>query len=334
MLALTACSSGDALSPAATFGASDLWIASFDNAIVAYRADQLTRTMPESAATTITAPSGPFGIAFDANGNLWVTLATGNEVAEYAANELSRSGTPRQAVVIVSNAGSLVSPAALAFDASGNLWVSNSDPSANTIVEFTASQLTATGNPTPAVTLGSPNGPLTTPFGIAFDASGNLWVANNSEGGANGGGFVTEYTAAQLTESGTAAPAATLNMPGLCFPGPQGVAFDAKGNLWVTCEGPSQLVEFGASQLATSGSPTPQATVKPNPDQFNDPTGLAFDKKGNLWMTNYNTHDVIMLTPAQLASSGSPSPTFAIPSIANPVGIALGPHPNGIPLHP
>ncbi len=56
----------------------------------------------------------------------------------------------------------------------GNLWVSNllSDE----IIEYTASQLGTTSSPTPAITITSTA--LNNPEGLAFDSSGNLWVAN------------------------------------------------------------------------------------------------------------------------------------------------------------
>ena len=58
-------------------------------------------------------------------------------------------------------------PIALAFDASGNLFVANSGD--NTVSEF------APGSTTPTATLTG----LNDPDALAFDASGNLFVANS-----------------------------------------------------------------------------------------------------------------------------------------------------------
>ena len=57
-------------------------------------------------------------------------------------------------------------PDALAFDASGNLYVANTG--GNTVSEF------APGSTTPTATLTG----LNDPYALAFDASGNLYVAN------------------------------------------------------------------------------------------------------------------------------------------------------------
>jgi secreted PhoX family phosphatase len=101
-------------------------------------------------------------IAFDANGNLWVAnggQANYSSVVEFSAAQLAASGSPAPNVTLTPNAGSLNQPAGLAFDASGDLWVSNMG--ANTVVEFTPSQIASSGSPTPGVTVSgpSPNGP-------------------------------------------------------------------------------------------------------------------------------------------------------------------------------
>ena len=78
----------------------------------------------------------------------------------------------------------------------------------STVVEYTPSQLEATAAPTPAVTIsarGTTSGnSLDYPVGLAFDASGDLWVASSQ------GGIVVEYTPGQLAASGAPTPAGIL----------------------------------------------------------------------------------------------------------------------------
>ena len=77
-----------------------------------------------------------------------------------------------------------------AVDASGNLWVANQNGGASfhgSIEEFT--KPFSTGE-TPTVTISMPVGGGSTsdnPWGIAFDAAGNLYVTNRSGGAGNGG---------------------------------------------------------------------------------------------------------------------------------------------------
>ncbi len=230
-------------------GTGELWlginqpVSSFVSSVAAYTARQLTGTASQQPATTIVTPQGAYGAAFDASGNLWVPVLTLARVVEYSASQLDSSGTPAPAVTLTSSGGSGVFPASVAFDATGNMWVTNFAPGANTIVEYSASQLAASADLTPAVTIGAMNGSLSDPFGFAFDAHGNLWVTNS------GGGSVVEYTPGQLAQSGTPTPAITLTPPSIVFTNPQGLAFDAHGNLWIACGGSNTIVELSASQL-------------------------------------------------------------------------------------
>jgi hypothetical protein len=68
-------------------------------------------------------------------------------------------------VTLSATNGSLSAPSGLAFDASGDLWVANDI--SRTVVEFGASQLAASGAPTPIVTLSG--SALSAPRGLAFD---------------------------------------------------------------------------------------------------------------------------------------------------------------------
>jgi sugar lactone lactonase YvrE len=159
--------------------------------------------------------NGPAGVAFDANGNLWVANAS-NTVVQLAASQLLVSGSPTPAVTLGATSGSLDGPSALAFDADGNLWVANAN--ASTVVEFTGSQLAGSGSPTPAVKLSATNGSLSAPSSVAFDASGDLWVANAISG------TVVEFGASQLGVSGAPTPVVTVS--GSALSAPRGLAFD------------------------------------------------------------------------------------------------------------
>jgi hypothetical protein len=94
-------------------------------------------------------------------------------------------------------------PARLAFDRAGDLWVGcifNFN-----VLEFTKSQLAASGSPTPAVTLSNNSGSLDGPNGVAFDNAGDLWVANQLNSSA------VEFTPSQLGASGSPVPARTIS---------------------------------------------------------------------------------------------------------------------------
>ena len=231
----------------------DLWVANTSNnglycnagSLVEFTATQLSQL---SAANDSPTPavtiniynssclnptvSGPWGMAFDSSGDLWVTSKTTSLVAEYTPSQLAQSGSPAPAQVIASNGGSLEKPTGLAFDPAGNLWVENAPsfttPNSGWLVEYTAtqlSQLSATNDsPTPAVTISSDgNGGIGAPDGISFDSQGNMWVANYT--GANGNGSVAEFTHGQLSASGSPTPTTLIaaDSTGGNLSGPAGV---------------------------------------------------------------------------------------------------------------
>jgi sugar lactone lactonase YvrE len=315
-------------------GTGGLWIAQGQSqpSVVQFTASQLDAVIEGKTVLGVT-PSIIVGtgnqtnyVAFDANGNLWVTILMSNSVVEFAASELNGDGTPAPAIAITANAGSLNAPAGLTFDASGNLWVANAG--SNTVVEFTASQLASSGSPTPAVTISASGQSLVGPSGIAFDTSGNVWVANEVVS------TVVKFTPAQLAASGAPTPAVTLDPNANSISGPIMIAFDAKGDLWFANGFSNTLVAFAPRQLAASGSPTPTVTLSTNSGSLDFPFGLAFDGSGDLWVSNISGGSVVEFSAAQIAASGSPTPTATISgaSVFFPSGLAFDPHPSGLPL--
>jgi glucose/arabinose dehydrogenase len=197
----------------------------------------------------------------------------------------------------------LYEPEYEAFDGSGDLWVTS--PVNNTVLEYTPSQLTSSGYPTPSVVISMQSFPA----GLAFH-SGNLWV--------NSGGKVVEYTTSQLASSGSPTPSIAITISGLNYPA--GLSFDGSGDLWVaTGEQPGNVLEYTPSQLASSGSPTPDVTI----GGLSQPLGLSFDGSGDLWVANSFNDTLVDYTPSQLASSGSPTPNVTISGLSEPRGLAF-----------
>jgi streptogramin lyase len=249
----------------------DVWMTNFaTNMIVKYTPAQLTAGGTPTPAVTLSGGSFnvPAGLAFDAQGDLWVANQGDGEIDEFTPSQLAATGTATPNYVLYVP-GSNPGPTALAFDAQGNLWVANFN--ASTIDEFTPSQLATPCRPPPNITISSASstyGSLRAPGAIAFDAAGTLWVSNVD----NAPGTIIGYSSSQLTASGSPAQAITITVPGATG---YGLAFDNSGQLWTTDPVNNLLESFTASQLATSGSPTP--TVVINGSALNVPAGLAFN---------------------------------------------------------
>jgi sugar lactone lactonase YvrE len=270
-----------------------MWVANNDNGYLPdLSANQLraggTIAAAETLQTVVTS-GGPAGLAIDANGTMWESLYDNRTLEGWTpADRNGHAAAPTFSIT----SSSLSDPECIAFDAHGNLWVADNDAG---LVEFTPSQLAASGTPTATVVI-APGSVMNEAEGIAFDANGNAWVADR------GAQHILEFSAAQLASSATTNPADTINTAST----PEDVAFDANGNLWVVTEGPSAL-EYTPAQLAAGGAPNPTVTV--TLPGGTDPFGMAFDHRGTLWVSDYNGF-MLGLTAAQLAATGSPTPAI------------------------
>jgi DNA-binding beta-propeller fold protein YncE len=108
----------------------------------------------------------PYGLTVDAKGNLYVANTNGNEVLVYNANHAQVANK-----TITKN---VVFPTAVAFDANGDLWVSNAgNPPANpaSITEYSS---TGVQNTNATLTTG-----LSQPNAIAIDGLADIWVQDS-----------------------------------------------------------------------------------------------------------------------------------------------------------
>jgi len=156
----------------------NLWVGNFyQSTLTEFTSGQLTSSGTPTAAVTLSATSshsiqGPFALAFDGNNTLWVANGAGgaDTVVAFTSAQRSASGSPVPAVTIQlpgsNNTMNPALPAGLAFDNSGNLWVSDMLKSA--LYVYTPSQLQTGGTLTPQATIGA-TGAVNGPGQIIFD---------------------------------------------------------------------------------------------------------------------------------------------------------------------
>lgn len=245
----------------------DLWVSDGPaDTILEYVAPVTSSSVP---SFTLNLAFSPNGIAFDSSGNLLVADYAGSKVYGFtppfsssespsssfalnSANGLSFgpagilyiSSTLVDQLVGISNpmtspAVTLLrsvsaSPTDVAFDSSGNMWVSLY--SANSIQEFAYPY---TGAPVRTIT------GVSTPNSLAFDPSGNLWVVENAAGAV--AEIAPPYTGVTLSLTNGVGSDVT------------GVAVDGSGNVWVADRGTAQVLEYispAGTGTAVSCSPS------------------------------------------------------------------------------
>lgn len=199
----------------------------------------------------------PRGLAFNSAGDLFVATNQLDGNLEYQATilKIARDGT---LTIFASGFPSNFFIGAIATDRAGNLFAVAGDISddpnfASTVYKFTPAGVGTTFASLP-----------TQCFGLAFDSTGNLYLAD--------GGNLTIY---KFTPNGTqsvfAGPTAFS-----AGQGPIGLAFDKFGNLFASTEGNDgndTVLKF-----------TPNATVSMFTSGLNHPRGLSFDSDGNLFV--------------------------------------------------
>lgn len=285
---------------------------------------------------TTTDTAAALGEAFDEMGNLWLADPAGQgavsgRVLALEPGGLGTSGSPEAAVVIAGN--SLNRPSAIAFDNSGNMWLANTG--GNNILMYSDDQLAlllAGPSPdprqvAPAITIAS--NALGAPIAIAFDQSGNLWVAANDTAGTDPGRVIARFDAASLdASSSNLSPSLVItgDNPGDVMERTSGLVFDLNGGLWTMGGGVRHYI---ASDLAAGGRRAVQPVL------FAASTGNspqadhgAFDATGRLWLTTGPA------TLGRIEGSGTViiPDAFTSNGLIFPANLVFYPSPPGLPV--
>ncbi|KAA0254940.1 MAG: hypothetical protein EDX89_07610 [Acidobacteria bacterium] len=315
----------------------------------------IRKVTPEGAVTTLAGQAGiqgstdgsgtaarflwPSGVAVDASGNVYVADSGNDTIRKVTPGGVvttlaGRAGSSGSADGAGSEA-QFWSPVGVAVDASGDVLVA--DLANNTIRKVTPAGVVTTMAGL-AGSHGSKDGPGSTarfwePRGTTVDASGNVYVAdgrNHSIRRVTPAGEVT-------TLAGLAAGFGSEDGTGISarFHHPEGVAADASGSLYVADKYNHTIRKVTAESVVTTlagvGGGLGSTDGTGSAARFFQPSGVAVDGSGNIYVTDQGNNTIRRVTPAGVVTTlaglagttGSSDGTGSAARFLAPAGLAV-----------
>ena len=277
----------------------------------------------------------PHGIAFDAVGNIYITDQANNRVRKVTTSGIISTvvGNGTQGYTGdggLATAAELFGPMGIIFDSMGNMFIA--DDGNNCIRKVTTGGIISTiaGN---GISGYSGDGGAATaaqlhfPDGLAFDATGNLYIAdiqNNCIRKITTGGIIS--TVAGSGTAGFSGDGGAATMAKLHYP--SGVTFDNLGNMYIADNSNNHIRQVNTSGIinTVAGNGTCSYSGDGGPAvsaELCGPGSIAFDASGNLYIgdqynnrirkvTNVQTTEISTFNKQNSAFSIYPNPTNSV----------------------
>jgi streptogramin lyase len=282
--------------------------------------------------------SDPAAIVTDTNGNIFVADSQNHAIRKITTNgavttfagQLGVSGTANG----TGTNAQFNTPSGLAFDGSGNIFVS--DTGNDTIRKITPAGAVSTFAGT-AGQRGFADGTassalFSSPLGIAAATNGGVFVADSGNHCVRQiyGGVVSTFAGSPQIWGSTDGTGTNAQ-----FNGPVGLAFDVLGNLFVSDANNDTIRKITTNSVVTTFTGAAGADGSADGDldsaRFRSPAELVFDKKGNLFVADsfnqtvreISTNGIVSTVSGVAGISGTNDGVNGAGRFFNPYGLAV-----------
>ncbi len=244
--------------------------------------------------------SSPNGVAVDGSGNVYIADTSHSLVKEYVV----ASGT------VETLGGGFNQPYGVAVDGSGNVYVADTlNKAVKEMPPNCASSACVTSLfDSFALAPGGTEG-FQGPEGVAVDGSGNVYVADASDGGS---GYAEVY---ELAPGCTGASCVAALGDIYAWEYPSSIAVDSSGNVYVNDAGYGAIIEMSPSCTSFSCENILSGSYNMGA------SGVAVGGNGTVYFTK-RSGTVNTLAPETCFTCAAPTPV-TIADVTNPVGVAV-----------
>lgn len=232
----------------------------------------------------------------------------------FTANQLSAQTTTTYNFSILAGSGATLgtgatpssnrffNPLGMAVDGSGNIYVA--DAGDHTVKEISGGNVSVIAGESGQAGMTTFAGSATSskfiyPTAVAVDSGGNVYFVDQ------GADAVYKVSGGNVSVvAGIPGTAGSLNAStgaGATFDGPQGIAVDGSGNVYVSDTNNSVIRKISATGVVSTlaGSAGVTGTTDGSSALFNFPGGIVFDpKSGNLYVADYDNSTIRSVNPS------------------------------------